>query len=607
MKIIREHRIFILLLLVGLILRVIFIEEQGLSNDELSAWYRTRYHLWSEFWRLGVQKGDMHPGFYQFVLYFWLKLFGESEWAIRSLSLVFYFINSYLIYKIAIKYFTKAGGLLTIVLYTGLGFFIINTTFSRPYNSGVFFLLLAWLQLLNMGFGKTQLKNWLILILALTGAMLSHYFAFLTAGVLCFTALFYLNGKNRIYLVVCGLVSLLMFLPHINITLYHLSVGGLGWLPKPSILWPFQFLLQLFNDSWRLFLLMSLILIGVYLFNKRSIWGRQYSFSVMAGILVFVVGFTLSLLYTPVLRDLVMLFILPFLLLPLLSLLKFNTELKTNIFILSTLLIISLHSVFIYRVFDPIHFGVFKQIANRINENNERIGNKNIEFASNFNHVDYINYYLKEKIDEPITDWENQESLYSLAQRVNRNQKSYFSYALGNKFHLPMFLEVIRRKYPEEVDCFNTTYSYYSLRKKGHASETGQSFFYKKIGADSLITDEFINTIQVPFVGFPNLSGNRDYYLVEVENHQPVEQGKSLYLVATLERDGQQLLINDFPAMYFAFDQSRLESKEELFLAFRFPESVKKKDVVKFYIWNPEHQSVILKNYKISVVNASCE
>ena len=152
MQKLKKHWVFVTLLIIGLIVRLIFMSEQGMSNDELSAWYRTRFSDWDIFWTQGVKVGDMHPAFYQVLLWVWVRIFGDSEWAIRSTSLLFYILNSYLLYRIGSKYFTQLGALLLQGLYIGLTFTVLNTVFARPYNSGIFFLLIAFWAILELKF-----------------------------------------------------------------------------------------------------------------------------------------------------------------------------------------------------------------------------------------------------------------------------------------------------------------------------------------------------------------------------------------------------------------------------------------------------------------------
>ena len=45
-----------------------------------------------------------------------------------------------------------------------------------------------------------------------------------------------------------ALLGVVLFLPHLNITLYHLSVGGLQWLSPPDNDWLFQFLFFAFKN-----------------------------------------------------------------------------------------------------------------------------------------------------------------------------------------------------------------------------------------------------------------------------------------------------------------------------------------------------------------------
>ena len=150
LKWLKNHRYFFLLLGIGFLFRSYFIIEQGLSNDELSAWNRTQTTSWNELWFYGIQVGDMHPGFYQVFLWIWVHLFGDSEWSLRSTSLLFFVLNTSLIYHIANKYFSRFSGLLTLALLTGLSFAVTNSVFARPYNSGEFFVLVSFLSILEI-------------------------------------------------------------------------------------------------------------------------------------------------------------------------------------------------------------------------------------------------------------------------------------------------------------------------------------------------------------------------------------------------------------------------------------------------------------------------
>ena len=52
------------------------------SNDELSALSRVRFDSFAQLVRDGFYV-DGHPGGIQVFLFYWVKLFGMSEWAVR--------------------------------------------------------------------------------------------------------------------------------------------------------------------------------------------------------------------------------------------------------------------------------------------------------------------------------------------------------------------------------------------------------------------------------------------------------------------------------------------------------------------------------------------
>jgi uncharacterized membrane protein len=295
----KQHAVFLTILSVGLLLRFFFIYLQGLSNDELSAWYRTRFDTWTSFWQWGVKAGDMHPVLYQFFLHFWLKLWGESEWAIRSLSLLFYVLNSILIQRLGERFFTRQSAWFVNSLYAVLTFMVINTTFSRPYNSGVFFLLIAFYAVMKLWHSHEKLFRWtLLLSFALAGAMLSHYFSFLVAALLGFTAILFLQGKKRWYILVSGVISSALFLPHLSVTLFQINRGGLGWLAPPDAFWLPQFTWLWLNQSSLIVFLFLLMLAFVLIRSQKVTFEKNQLLSMSVAILSLFAGYLLSYLIT---------------------------------------------------------------------------------------------------------------------------------------------------------------------------------------------------------------------------------------------------------------------------------------------------------------------
>ena len=83
---------------------------------------------------------DYNPPLYYLILHFWIKIFGHSEIALRSLSLIFYWATIYIvflflteIFKIKNKYYFVATFNYSVVSFTSYLFFLIfNSSFRSP-------------------------------------------------------------------------------------------------------------------------------------------------------------------------------------------------------------------------------------------------------------------------------------------------------------------------------------------------------------------------------------------------------------------------------------------------------------------------------------------
>jgi uncharacterized membrane protein len=591
----RQNSVCLGILFVGLTLRLEFIHYQGLSNDELSAWYRTRFDSWQSFWQLGVKSGDMHPVAYQFLLYCWLKIFGDSEWSIRSLSLVFYVANTLLIQRIAERFFTKQAGWILNALYAVLTFMIIHTTISRPYNSGVFFLLMAFYLLLGMSkSNRGWLKSVLLLGGAFAGAMLSHYFAFLVATVFGFAALFFLQGKQRIYVLLSGVLAVLIFLPHLPVTLYQLNRGGLGWLAPPEATWLIEFLGQLFNYSWVPVALFILFFVYVCSISEQLRWDRSHYFSLIVGLSSILMGYVISYLFTPVMRELVMLFVLPFILLPLFAIPKFSQKDNRPLILTGLMLFIfGFHSTFSNGLFKPIHFGVFRELGLEIDSYERRYGSENIDFAINTNNVSYLNYYMNRSKTESIKDWFASQSFDQLKYRLERSKRKFFCYVFNNQYDQPKFRELIRTYYPQKVDEFvspgSAVYLYKKCDNDGKCLDSGlhpkQHLSSKKLDATS---NEFAGDIRLK-VSQLKLLDAHDYYLFKC-NLQCASTDE-LYTVVCLTRNGETVQVNRLPLYYQAVNQRKVWNDTLLHnvtMPFQVPKDALPGDEVLYYIWNPK-------------------
>lgn len=143
---------------------------------------------------------DFNPPLYYIILHFWIKIFGSSEIAIRSLSLIFFWATIYVAF-LFLENILKIKSRLFRIIYLSL--FIINPLLvyygfeARMYSMFAFFSLLSFYSLL-----KKDVKTYLI---ATVFGMYTHYFMIFVVLI----QLLIFKSKKQI-------ISLILFIPWIT-------------------------------------------------------------------------------------------------------------------------------------------------------------------------------------------------------------------------------------------------------------------------------------------------------------------------------------------------------------------------------------------------------
>lgn len=118
----------ILVLLLTLVLRLISLNQSLWLDEGIQWWAVTTFplkHLVTEY-----IKGDFNPPLFHIMLYFWVKLFGDSEIALRFPSVLFGLGTVYFTYKL--------GGLKTALLTATAPLLIYYSQEARMYSLAAF-------------------------------------------------------------------------------------------------------------------------------------------------------------------------------------------------------------------------------------------------------------------------------------------------------------------------------------------------------------------------------------------------------------------------------------------------------------------------------------
>ncbi len=359
MKLLKEHAWFVAVFSVCVLLRFLPLFEYQFTYDELSGLTRTQFDSFSEVMEKGV-KIDAHPALVQLLIFYTVKLFGYKTWLVKLPFLLFSMGAVIYAHAFGLRNFSKQSGLFAASIFSFSLIFVFYAPIARMYISGVFFSVALLYYFFEIFFqSQNHFRNYFLLGLFAWLSAINQHINSLFAFTVCVSGLFFLNKNNRKpYLITC-ILTVLAYLPHLPVTLYQLSVPGIGrenggWLEAPDFLVIFDFLKTLFGTgkTWLLFL--ALLVLAIVL-NKKVVIDKRRWFLLLLFVLNYLIIYGYSVWRTPVFQYSVMLFSATALIMFVTSLLHFE---KAGIFATAFFLI---SSALVYKTYvkkDYLHESV---------------------------------------------------------------------------------------------------------------------------------------------------------------------------------------------------------------------------------------------------------
>lgn len=307
----RDHAWISLVLLVAFLLRFWAFWEIPYSHDELSALLRTQVDGWNGFIETGI-KMDNHPGGVQLLIWLQTIIGGYSQWWIKLPFLLSGVWSVWMLYLVAVRMFSKPVGLMSSALLATLQFPITFSQWARPYSIGLLLVIAALWALLLLRQEKGAVWKWVVaygMLCAAAGYV--HYFALLQVILLSIGFVPFLK-KRLGYAALGAGIGLLMWLPHLGLTLFHLDRGGIGnWLHLPKSGYWLEVIQYVFQFDMATPVVLILASISVLVTTR---WYALYSryYLLMMSILPYVIGYLYSINVSPLLHQSVLIFSLPF-------------------------------------------------------------------------------------------------------------------------------------------------------------------------------------------------------------------------------------------------------------------------------------------------------
>ncbi|MFO7722836.1 MAG: glycosyltransferase family 39 protein [Bacteroidales bacterium] len=595
----------IFLLLVALALRLIGADSRSFHNDELSALFRLQVGEFNELIEKSITP-DYHPALIQTLLYYWTKLTGYQPWLVRLPFVMAGVASVWLTHLLGERWFGKGTAWLAAASFALLQFPILYSQLARPYSTGVLFILAAttfWDRLIRPLPGswiRSKLVPAAGMAVCFALSMYNHYFSFLVAGMIGVTGLFLLRKETVLPYLISGFASILLFLPHLNISITQVARGGLDlWLAPPDAQWLASHFTYLFNNSYPLLIFVLIISLPFLIrlatprsdANRRMQWINFLWFFIP---LSFAFGW--SLLINPILQHSIMLFAFPFLLLALFSGYgKDGSHLSRGVIVLYPLILLS-HLLWGAGYYRTEHYTGFETMGEEICIELTR---ENTVWAVDVNNPWYIHYYMNPGCNPDSALFylsgkkENLPEIQAMLDTLTADGIVYARLRPAD----PMVPELMMQYFPNLV----------FYRDDGLYGELFS--FRRKSGTTPRIIDQkdTITILQTDLVPIPQQDSFAEFVPLldlQMKSINPASKYQSATIRCVLSNvsmpwpQEQHLVIelkdrNGKPKVWSGLQPGIMNPVDGRYvIVSRLPEKGSVNDLLQIYLWNPNHKRI---------------
>jgi hypothetical protein len=441
-----------------------------ITYDEFGVIYSTRLKTFHELLTMRIFP-DGHPAGMSVFSYYWIKLGGMDAWWVKLPFIIFGILSVYWTWLIGRKWFNNSVGLLAASYVAFLQYFVLYSQISRPYISGLFFVLLmvnAWTNIVFKD-EKKYSASYFTYIIASALCAYNHHFSLLFVLIVGITGLFYCKKQMRKDYLLAGLIIFILYIPHLSILFHQLSLGGLTWLAPPTNDFLIKYLYYAFQYSSVTLASIVLVLLfgGFYAPNKGFYKQRFFIISVIWFLVPVIVGFAYSKWVSPVIQYSMLLFSFPFLLLALFAMIR-EMKFWQNAVCVSLIAFMVIYGL----VFDRQHYHYFYHSLptdsyEKINAELKNSPKGDVDVI-----VDcpaYVNYYFQQKGLFPVsaTLKDSIATLTSFQRYVSGSKAKKLLYMESNSGVRENY-QVIRKYFPNVIE--HTSYlggDYYVFSKEG--------------------------------------------------------------------------------------------------------------------------------------------
>jgi len=616
-------------LTLGIILRAFQFDNWSLSNDELSALNRLNYSSLSELIAKGIRP-DSHPALTQIFLFYWTKLFGTSAFALRLPFLLLGIGSLFYFKKIASVILNQRASLFALSIFAVSQFFVLYSQIARPYILGLFFTLAFtyyWSQLL---FKSAQKIRGILFVLTAFLGVISHYLATFSILLIYLSGFLFLAGKNRTLYLILGISILILFSPHLLITIEQLGHKGLAWLPVPKADFIWKFLEFCFNDSIFFMIIFALsFLMFLFSANYES---RKKNLIRLVLFLLFAIPFFTTYLYSifvgSIIQYSILIFSFPFLLLFVASFIRKDFSIKLLLPISLSLIFFGTKALVIdLDFYNKKPFANFKAVVRHIVDWNKELAENAVLNFANSNNPDYFRHYFEQMEDSvpiAIPTFDDESKVAHARDLIQNTSKPYVLIAFGNtpvpkevhEFTKQKFPKIIKQKryFNSEAILYGKFQNPEKARNITFQTSADEFAANKKWSVDeNLVQTHVFHTDSMAYF----ISSQTEFALTYRDNIKNVflknqkfltisaflktKEQSNLKLVCSIERDGKNIYWRGTDSKPYAKNNQWFQM---LYVLEKTPE-INEQDILSIYFWNPEKSRYWIDDFKITLFEDS--
>jgi uncharacterized membrane protein len=236
---IKEHKLLVVLVLIGSVLRFYKLDFQSPWIDEIFTLYNSSSEKSFREIYIFLKENDPHPPLYYYIIHVFYLIFENTSLVARVVSALFGIAGLFSIYYLAKELINKKVGLIAVALLVVNYFHLYYSQEARMYSMLFFTTTISFLYLIRF-IKKPRYKSALLHAVFAAIMIYTHFFALFTLFSQYLILLYFVfkpynetQKKFLIYSTLSGIVTFILYIPALFIFLQTSKRTSI-WIPIPE-------------------------------------------------------------------------------------------------------------------------------------------------------------------------------------------------------------------------------------------------------------------------------------------------------------------------------------------------------------------------------------